>query len=339
MKVLFLASSVDDYLSDGLLHGLRSLLGSDVVDFPKAERLYRSCPPVTLEKMHGRGFTLYGLLEDSPVDRHGAYWRILEGEFDLVVVGDVYREFGTFVQVLADLCPERTALIDGADQESIYPYAGKWWRRPYYWFLPRANRFRYFKRELTPRSLHYRWFRAVPEEVCKRLPFPKNWLPIAFSIPAEKILSSSPVKDQVFGRHVVDLEVAARIPGCSVEYPFSNEADYYADLRRSKFGITTKRAGWDCLRHYELAANACVPCFRDLDRKPASCAPHGLSTDNCIVYHDYDDLQRQISGISDTRYEQLQAATLRWAGENTTIERAKQLLRTFDPGILQGAAH
>jgi hypothetical protein len=30
---------------------------------------------------------------------------------------------------------------------------------------------------------------------------------------------------------------------------------------------------------------------------------------------------------------------LRWAGENTTIARAKQLLRTIDPEILQGAAH
>ena len=38
---------------------------------------------------------------------------------------------------------------------------------------------------------------------------------------------------------------------------------------RSRFGVTTKKSGWDCMRHYELAASGCVPCFRDLEEKPA----------------------------------------------------------------------
>ena len=57
----------DDYLSDSLFHGLRTLLGARVVDFPKRDISYRSYPHV--DQLYGRGFTLSGLLEDEPIDR------------------------------------------------------------------------------------------------------------------------------------------------------------------------------------------------------------------------------------------------------------------------------
>ena len=339
MNIAFLTSSTEDYLSDGILHGLRSLSGVNVIDFPKAERLYRGCPEVVKRQVRGGGFTLYGLLDDFEVCRHNLYWRIAQGEFDLVIFGDIYRDFGVFIQLAPMLDLKKTAVLDGADAESMYPYAGRWWRHPRHWFLPRANRFFYFKRELTPRTLHYRFYCLCPEGLCKWLRPPRNIRPIAFSIPTEMVLTQCPPKQKQFAAHIVDPEVAKHVPGSSIIPPFSSQAEYYRDLQESRFGITMKRAGWDCLRHYELAANGCVLCFRDLDRKPATCAPHGLSKENCIVYHDYNDLQRQIGSISDARYEQLQAATLRWAEENTTIARAKQLLHTIDPEILQGAAH
>ncbi|MCR9294636.1 MAG: hypothetical protein NXI32_18110 [bacterium] len=33
MKVLFTTSPLEDYLGDGVLHGMRTLLGADCVDF------------------------------------------------------------------------------------------------------------------------------------------------------------------------------------------------------------------------------------------------------------------------------------------------------------------
>jgi hypothetical protein len=331
MKIVFFASGCEDYLSDSVLHGLRSLLGSNVVDFPKAERMYRGCPGEVLRRVHGGAMTLYGLLEDIGISRHDVSGRIERGEFDFVIFGDIYRDFGAFVQLVRRLDPRRTALLDGADVESMYPYAGKWWRSPRHWFLPRANRFLYFKRELTPRTLRYRSFLALPGWAAARLVPAWNLRPIAFSIPAEKVVAERPAKLKLFAAHVVDPEVAARVPGSSPAAPFSSETQYYEDLRQSRFGVTTKRSGWDCLRHYELAANACVPCFRDLDRKPSSCAPHGLDSSNCIVYRDYGDLMRQIRAVTDTRYEQLQVAALEWARANTTVERARQLLRAIEP--------
>jgi hypothetical protein len=117
------------------------------------------------------------------------------------------------------------------------------------------------------------------------------------------------------------------VGGSVTSYAFDSETEYYADLQASKFGITTKRAGWDCLRHYEIAANGCVPCFRDLDKKPSTCAPHGLNETNCIIYSDYEDLMTKINSIDEDQYRQLQAHSLQWIRENTTIKMAKHILR------------
>ena len=43
-RVLFFTADHEDYLSDGLMHGLRGLLGARLVDYPKAEFMYSSFP-------------------------------------------------------------------------------------------------------------------------------------------------------------------------------------------------------------------------------------------------------------------------------------------------------
>jgi hypothetical protein len=88
-RVLFLTAPHEDYLADGLLHGLRSLLGADVVDFPKAEFLYQDYPPDKRGELYGRGFSLYCLLPDIRVDRLRTLERAREGEFDLIVFADI----------------------------------------------------------------------------------------------------------------------------------------------------------------------------------------------------------------------------------------------------------
>lgn len=152
---------------------------------------------------------------------------------------------------------------------------------------------------------------------------------ISFSIPSEKIVSDLPTKTKLFPKHIVDLEVAGHLPGSLTSYAFKSEIEYYADLQASKFGITTKRAGWDCLRHYEIAANGAVPCFRNLTQKPATCAPHGLNEDNCIIYHSYEDLINQLNNLNEQKYQDLQMSALKWVKRNTTVELAKKVLDTF----------
>lgn len=332
-RILFLNPNHEDYLADGLFHGLRTLLGADVVDFPKREFAYDTYPLERRAELYGRGFSMYTLLEDLPVDRVRVLHRAVEGEFDLVVFADIWGSFGTFAQLAPELAGRTPiAVLDGADRVEPYPYAGLWWRKRVWWTLPRAHkRGLYFKRELSPWTGTFRSFLTLPPPLASRLPSIRRMREIAFAFPEEKIIAGPPEKDRLIASHVVDPEVAERL-GSPTSYAFSDETDYYADLQRSKFGITTKRAGWDCLRHYEQAANGCVPCFRDLDRKPARCAPHGLDASNCVIYSDPDELLARLQTIDEPAYSKLQAGSLAWVRANTTRERARQFLRSCDLG-------
>lgn len=334
MKILYVTGMACDYLADSVLHGMRSLLGADVVDYPRADILYRDTGAQLKARIHGRGFTCYGLLDDIPVDRYDVETKVRAGFYDLVVISSIHRQFGWFHQLGPWLRPDRTILLDGEDHGAIYPYRGTFWHVPGHRFLPAVHkRYLYFKREWTPETIRYRWFKLIPESVAARLPAPRNLRTVAFSIPAEKVLSDLPAKSKDFPCHIVDPEVAAAVRGSATTHVFESEADYYADLRATRWGVTTKRAGWDAIRHYEIAANGSVPVFRDLDRKPVTCAPHGLGPANSITYRDWDDLRRQTSRVDDTRYAELQAGAIAWARRNTTVERAKEILDSFRRAI------
>ncbi len=89
-------------------------------------------------------------------------------------------------------------------------------------------------------------------------------IPINFSIPSCKIVTQIPEKDQDF---------ATIIPGKLETYIYSEEEDYYKGYQRALYAITQMKAGWDCMRHYEILANGCIPYFLDLDQ----CDPNTIS--------------------------------------------------------------
>jgi hypothetical protein len=327
-RVLFLGSGHDDFLADGLFHGLRTLLGSDAVDLPRIDHLYADHPGDRRPGLHGLGFTLAGLLpDDRDVDRTRAPYRAAEGAFDLVVFADIWRNFGTYVQWMPILekAGVAMAVVDTGDRFEPYPYSGVWWRVRHWWLLPRAhNRTHFFKREITPWTAWFRTFLLVPGPVASRVVL-RGMRGISFSIPAGLIVAEPPLKTKDWPEHVVDPEVAVRV-GAQATYAFEDAAAYHADLRASRFGVTTKKAGWDALRHYEIAAAGAVPCFRDLDRKPAPCAPHGLDRSNCVIYRDASDLLAQTSVLDDDAYAALQTGALTWARASTTEMRARAFL-------------
>jgi hypothetical protein len=327
-RVLFLGSGHDDFLADGLFHGLRTLLGSDAVDLPRIDHLYADHPGDRRPGLHGLGFTLAGLLpDDRDVDRTRAPYRAAEGAFDLVVFADIWRNFGTYVQWMPILekAGVAMAVVDTGDRIEPYPYSGLWWRVRHWWLLPRAhNRTHFFKREITPWTAWFRTFLLVPGPLASRVVL-RGMREISLSIPAQQIVAAPPAKTKDWPAHVVDPNVAGRV-GAQATYAFEDAADYHADLRASRFGVTTKKAGWDALRHYEIAAAGAVPCFRDLDRKPARCAPHGLDRSNCLIYRDAEDLLAQTGALGDAAYAMLQAGALAWARASSTEARARAFL-------------
>ncbi len=345
MKVLFLHSNQTvDYLADSLFHGLRELLGSNCVDVPRHDTMYQPLTDSMKSKLRGNGFTLYGLLEDIPeLSTKRFLWSKDLDEYDFIVVAHPELQWHLLFELASRVNSEKLVIIDGNDTTAFFPFYSLGWQLkncPWTYLTP-IKKFKYFKRELVGEGSSYALDRLLPRFIRKWVSFPQNSFPFGFSIPQEKLYKGDKkekIKD--FPTHIVDAEVAAHVSQSffsatsSDKHIFISEDSYYEDLRRSSFGITVKRGGWDCLRHYELAANGCVLCFRDLDQKPKTCAPHGLNKSNCIIYHNYDDLKKQITSITDDKYHQLQQETYKWIENHTTIARAKKFLTACSSNLI-----
>jgi len=83
--------------------------------------------------------------------------------------------------------------------------------------------------------------------------------PISFAIPEEKIINIVNKKTKILSN---------LIPGDLKTYIYQNEKDYYEEYQKSLFATTCKKGGWDCMRHYEIMANGCIPYFINIENCP-----------------------------------------------------------------------
>lgn len=326
LKIIYFTSPDPDNLQDAYLHGLRRLFGASVVDYPKKEVMYKGWNARPHVQMYGKLFTIWRTLDDAPVDRTDIDNRMWKGDYDLVIFGSIERTLAFYNFYLPHLDFKKTILLDGEDSRGFNPRY--------------ARKFLYFKRELQSKASYYYNYKLVPKFVYKRVSLHRNVLPISFAIPKEKILESAepPPKTKLFPSHIVDAELrecdkvkAFAKNADDKAHVFDDERDYYDDLRQSKFGITTKRGGWDCLRHYEIAANGAVICFRNLRDKEPLNAPHGLNETNCIEYASAIELLERIEKLSDATYRSLLSEGYKWVLSQTTeVKAADMLERAFN---------
>jgi hypothetical protein len=137
--------------------------------------------------------------------------------------------------------------------------------------------------------------------------------PISFSIPKKKIwLPKGIVQKERFYSHVNPTDKST--------YIYDNEDDYYNDYRKSVFGFTMPKGGWDCLRHYEIIANYCLPYFNVYDTKPQYTMtnwPSDLQAEANYLYHTFD-------GKSYERISKLTQEFTKYALENLTSEKVAE---------------
>ena len=324
IKILFLTDDREDYLSDGVLHGLRHISRLEVIDYPRKECLYQSGERAKFS-VRGGGFTLYGLLANGEsIGRDFIQQKLEQQWFDLVIISNIWRQWGLLIQWEKLLKNQRLiAVLDGDDDNRFYPSSGTRIRqfgiRPMLNELLNAKGTIYFKREWT--------------EETKQWPYRSKINPLSFSIPKVKIVSNICNKRHDFPSHIVDQDLCKEL-GAKSSYAFSSEVQYRQNLAESRFGITTKRGGWECLRHYEIAASGTIPCFKRLSKKPATCAPFGLIDGvNCIDYENTNDLMSRIKNLSEDEENEMRTRALNWANHSTTTERAKELLKAMSINV------
>ena len=233
MKILIIHSEgnnthYNDYMSDLLLHGLRQLLGFQVIDYPGSWYMYSDeilKRQYDKNKLWGKGLTIKNTLNNyNSVDRTDIEKKIKNKYFDLVIYSSIRRS-DLFLESVIKY-NNKFLFIDGEDDTYIderYSNSGL-----------------YFKRELVNNK--------------------SNLMPISFAVPKEKILKNINEKPTNL--------LAPLIPGRLSTYIYDDEKTYYNMYANSIFGITNKKLGWDTLRHYEILMNGCIPLFLNIEDCP-----------------------------------------------------------------------
>ena len=336
-KVLFLGADSADYLNILTLNGLKEFQNLDLYAYPEPNLLYKKNRNLYQETLRGKGFSIFFLNEENKnITPHYLFDSIKSSTFDLIIVGDIFYFYPLYLwlDIFNSNKNLNVIILDGSDQQNLFPYSGFFLKRLSHFFLPRVlKRHLYFKRELTKKSQRSRFYNLLPSFVTDMIPMHKNLREISFSFPGSKIINPDKLsKTKLFMNHIVDEEIQSKIKEASLGYQFDTEEAYYSDIQNSKYGITTKRSGWDCLRHYEIAANGAVICFKDLDLKPPRCAPHDLIPgQNCLSYKSYEDLKAQIESIDDEKYEQILNCSYEWIQSKASKNVTKKML--FESGI------
>ncbi|MDB5119069.1 MAG: hypothetical protein JWN56_287 [Sphingobacteriales bacterium] len=343
MKILFLNGNIPNYVTDGLFHGLRSIPGIVVVDTPRVDYMYTDATVEDLKKTGSRGNTLYKLLnEATETAGKRTYWQMEMEQYDYILFTDIYHQCDLFHYIYKSLHPKRRAslcIIDGYDTTSMFPYFNNSFNlkvRPWTYFY-KVNTANYFKREHESApglfGITADRFPTLNKVLSKMIKMPLKVFPISMAIPEEHI-EYVPLKNKSkefvnynVDNELVDLLTVKAVSELGKWQPmFENQNDYYTDIKQSKFGITAKREGWDCLRHYEYAAKGAILCFKNLDKKNTYCAPFGLDNTNCITYTNKQDLLNKLKSATITELEDLQNNQYKWVENYTTKKVALRFL-------------
>jgi hypothetical protein len=231
--------------------------------------------------------------------------RIRHHFFDAVIYGSFRRKRVFLMDVLEHYQTGEVFFIDGEDDTYISEL-----------MMELSSFCHCFKRELT-------------DQYSDRI------YPIAFAAPPQNIVTDP---DNIIAGKTRLL--AYIIPGHLETYIYDNVNDYNKGYQTACFGVTHKKGGWDCNRHYEILANGCIPYFPDIEDCPHSTLfnfPKNIISQTNRIYkrwseqgiETYDDLS-EFSGI----YRYYLSLLMNYTRENlTTVSLARYVLSFYKRGI------
>jgi len=258
MNILFISpDEKPDYQRDALFHGLYELPDITIYTNTDLWFMFEGNEQEKISKLYGKGFSLYNRIkgvkhiEEPSVIRE----KIKSKFYDCIIYGKFQQTYEYINDVLKSYSQQEIIFIDGEDYDFSFEWNLRpWWKIKHYGSyynqycksIDISHKGLYFKRELRD---------------CDR----KYFYPIQFAIPEQNIVTA-PFPDKT-------REQAFIVPGKLDTYIYDNEKDYYEGYAVSKYAITTKKGGWDCLRHYEILANRCIPYFKGIERCPTFTLP------------------------------------------------------------------
>ena len=96
-----------------------------------------------------------------------------------------------------------------------------------------------------------------------------QYLPIWYALPTleqfRAVRGACEAKVRSFSSLIPRDKGSDGMAGIFASYTYQDEASYYSQYAKSFFAITRAKAGYDCLRHYEILASGAVPFFIGID--------------------------------------------------------------------------
>jgi hypothetical protein len=318
MKILFITNPYPNYVPDLLLHGLRKLLGPDVVDYPRKDCLYEGILGVGIcpEELRCPGWFPD---DDGQIDRTDVWLKVKKQEFDLAItdfraVPELLKHLGTW--------PKRCVIIDGEDKPQKIP----------------ASHVVICRRETDGSDFSIPLPMALPVEIF-------NWIQQYDSLPKQYsigFLGSThdgmrKKMTESLARYYPDtLFQASDIPNDDNPLPrgrFGRD-EYYQKLQQCRIVLTLAGYGWDTFRFWE---NAACHALHVTQRMPLYIPNDFVENQEIIRFDSLDMLQRKIDQVMDNRqrYQQLiRQGRQKLLNAHTTLHRAKylmdRLIRTFE---------
>lgn len=162
-------------------------------------------------------------------------------------------------------------------------------------------------------------------------------IPIEFCIPERKLVREVPEKTKLVATYLPKFRYES-----ATRYIYDDEQSYYEDYRRSLFAHTKKKAGWDCLRHYEIMSQGCIPLFENLEDCPAktmTLLPKDLLLEAKQLYASmtskFDDINTTSSFKNSSEYPRL----LEIAGDLLDHTRRRLTTKALAEYVLEKSGH
>lgn len=234
MKLLYISvADLPDYQSDMIFHGLRTMYGPDCVDSNEMWYMYS--------------------------DLKNTYWN-LRAPNNGKSYGNGFTIAGTLKNINVDRSELDYKIKNNFFDKIIYGSVHrcldyldlvlKHYTKKDIIFIDGEDHDNRIQHQLIDKGMYFKRELAYNDQ---------NIFPINFCVPSELIVNDITEKCQ---------DYATIIPGNLDTYIFNTQHDYYADYQKSYYGLTFKKGGWDCLRHYEILMNGCIPYFPGLEECP-----------------------------------------------------------------------
>lgn len=292
MKVLLINSDDGpDYLADCVnyffITNNYDIYTNHIIDF-----LFEDY--VNPRTLYGKGFTLYGKLNKNFKNKINeiSITEILDtaSSFDVIVITSINRKYKSeaikkdlFQKLNERISNSNLIVLDGDDSTNVD--------------VDVASSSLYFKRELTER------YKSLA-------------MPISFTFPYLEL-----------NKNLIDVNNKTQIlapmdPRFQNSYIYNDETTYFNQYIQSIFGVTTKKAGWDCLRHYEILSCNTLLFFPDINDKP----PLTMAEFPVNLQKKVNDLFIKLI-LSESNFDTLEKIRLKYPSKNYFTRGIKKIKR------------